>query len=244
MSDRHNPAKGKKKDTERSPLHCISRWRRVKTDLILTIVTYRTDVNNSWAPEGKTNNHNVRFPVTWGCFLTKNYSSMLLVLRCRSASNFSLTYHCLNVQMMINMMRIGHFRVPPGLCFKTRVGPQPCIWKSFLILMQITLIFSRKVVHLASFWKWGFLELGSGLLECKCWYWGYKGRRQHGRAVSALDLQSEDPRFNTRPNRLLDLIKSSTKVVNIQLISLYAVGIVSLVTFHYQPIPSCPKPLF
>ena len=63
-------------------------------------------------------------------------------------------------------------------------------------------------------------------------------------AVSALDLQSEDPRFNTRPNRLLDLIKSSTKVVNIQLISLYAVGIVSLVTFHYQPIPSCPKPLF
>ena len=164
----------KKKDTERSPLHCISRWRRVKTDLILTIVTYRTDVNNSWAPEGKTNNHNVRFPVTWGCFLTKNYSSMLLVLWCRSASNFSLTYHCLNVQMMINMMRIGHFRVPPGLCFKTRVGPQPCIWKSFFILMQITLIFSRKVVHLASFWKWGFLELGSGLLECKCWYWSYK----------------------------------------------------------------------
>ena len=30
--------------------------------------------------------------------------------------------------------------------------------------MQIKLIFTRKVVHLASFWKWGFLELGSGLL--------------------------------------------------------------------------------
>ena len=29
--------------------------------------------------------------------------------------------------------------------------------------MQIKLIFTRKVVHLASFWKWGFLELGSGL---------------------------------------------------------------------------------
>ena len=28
--------------------------------------------------------------------------------------------------------------------------------------MQIKLIFTRKVVHLASFWKWGFLELGSG----------------------------------------------------------------------------------
>ena len=60
---------------------------------------------------------------------------------------------------------IGHFRVPPGLCFKTRVGAQPLIWKSFLILMQIKLIFTRKVVHLASFWKWGFLELGRGLLH-------------------------------------------------------------------------------
>ena len=24
---------------------------------------------------------------------------------------------------------IGHFRVPPGLCIKTRVGAQPLIWK-------------------------------------------------------------------------------------------------------------------
>ena len=63
---------------------------------------------------------------------------------------------------------IGHFRVPPGLCFRTRVGAQPLIWKSFFILMQIKLIFTRKVVHLASFWKWGFLELASGLFApCK-----------------------------------------------------------------------------
>ena len=34
-----------------------------------------------------------------------------------------------------------------------------------LILMQIKLIFTRKVAHLASFWKWGFLELGNGLLQ-------------------------------------------------------------------------------
>ena len=46
---------------------------------------------------------------------------------------------------------IGRLRVPPGLCFKTRVGAQPLIWKSFFILMQIKLIFTRKVVHLASF---------------------------------------------------------------------------------------------
>ena len=65
-------------------------------------------------------------------------------------------------------------------------------------------------------------------------------RGQRGRGVSALDLQSEDPGFNTRPNRLLDLFKSSTKVVNIQLVCLYAVGIVSLVTFigQFQVVPN------
>ena len=51
--------------------------------------------------------------------------------------------------------KIGRFRVPPGLCIKTRLSAQ--IWKWFFILMQMKLIFTRKVVHLAS------LELGSGL---------------------------------------------------------------------------------
>ena len=62
---------------------------------------------------------------------------------------------------------IGHFRVPPGLCIKTRLSAQPLIWKWFFILTQIKLIFTRKVVHLASFWKWVFLELGCGLLELR-----------------------------------------------------------------------------
>ena len=35
------------------------------------------------------------------------------------------------------------------------------IWIWFFILIQIKLIFTRKVAHLASFWKRGFLELGS-----------------------------------------------------------------------------------
>ena len=34
-------------------------------------------------------------------------------------------------------MTIGHFRVSPGFCIKTRLGVQPLIWKSFFILMQI-----------------------------------------------------------------------------------------------------------
>ena len=58
----------------------------------------------------------------------------------------------------------GHFPVPLSLCIKTRLSAQPLIWKWFFILMQIKLIFTRKAEHLASFWKWGFLELCSGLL--------------------------------------------------------------------------------
>ena len=50
-----------------------------------------------------------------------------------------------------NKNAIGHFRVPQDLCFKTRVAAQSLIRKSFFILMQIKLIFTRRVVHLASF---------------------------------------------------------------------------------------------
>ena len=77
---------------------------------------------------------------------------------------------------------IVHFRVPQGLCLKMRVRVQPLIWKSFFMLMQIKLIFTRKVAHLASFWKWGFFELGrSGLFpssstcdELNCIFWALK----------------------------------------------------------------------
>ena len=76
---------------------------------------------------------------------------------------------------------IVHFRVPQGHCFKTRVGAQSLIWKSFFMLMQIKLIFTRKAVHLASFWKWGFLALGSDLFssssicdEFNCIFWALK----------------------------------------------------------------------
>ena len=42
---------------------------------------------------------------------------------------------------------IGYFRVPPGLGIKTRLSAQPLIWKSFFILIQIKLIFTRQFVH-------------------------------------------------------------------------------------------------
>ena len=59
--------------------------------------------------------------------------------------------------------RIGHFRVPPGLCIKTRLGAQHLIWKWFFILMQINLISTRNVEHLTLFWYRGPGELRNGL---------------------------------------------------------------------------------
>ena len=61
---------------------------------------------------------------------------------------------------IIPKLQIGNFRVPPGLCIKTRLSEEPLIWKR---------LFTRKVLHVASFWKKGFLELGSNLLPVRMW---------------------------------------------------------------------------
>ena len=58
------------------------------------------------------------------------------------------------------LVAIGYVRVPTGLCISLWYG------NDFFFPMQIKLFFTRKVVHLASFWKWAFLELRSGLLWC------------------------------------------------------------------------------
>ena len=57
------------------------------------------------------------------------------------------------------------FPVTPKLCFKARLRAKPLIWKRFFILMQKNL--TRKVLHLVSFWKWDFLELGNVLFNSK-----------------------------------------------------------------------------
>ena len=60
------------------------------------------------------------------------------------------------------------FPSSPAVCIKTRLSAQPLIWKWFFILMQIKLIFTRKVVHLASLWKWGFWN--SEVARCTKFY--------------------------------------------------------------------------
>ena len=77
--------------------------------------------------------------------------------------SYPLAVQCWDMKEQLRAQTIGHFR---DLCIKTRLSAQPLIRKWLFILMQIKLIFTRKVVLLASFWKWGFLELGSGLLQC------------------------------------------------------------------------------
>ena len=74
---------------------------------------------------------------------------------------------CPDYDLLINdwfELPIAHFRVPPSLCFKARLSAKPLIRKWVFILMQIKLIYTKKVLHLASFWKWEFWKLGNGLL--------------------------------------------------------------------------------
>ena len=51
-------------------------------------------------------------------------------------------------------MAISEF--PRTSVSKRGLRAQPLIWKWFFIVRQIKLISTRKVVRLASFWKWGF----------------------------------------------------------------------------------------
>ena len=48
---------------------------------------------------------------------------------------------------------------------EANISAKPLLWKWVLIMMQIQLIFTTKVSHLASFWKRDFLELRNGLLS-------------------------------------------------------------------------------
>ena len=119
------------------------------------------------------------YPPLWGCegdrfeMVVKVYCGTVLRTKLppcwKCVPQNSPTMHLTSIPDPVSRTTskwpIGHFRVPPGLCIKTRLSAQPLIWKWFFILMQIKLIFIRKVVYLASFWKWGLLELGSGLLS-------------------------------------------------------------------------------
>ena len=92
------------------------------------------------------------FPTNYPNICDKVLSSVSIIPNSKAANNSRSSGE---------VRLIGHFWVLRGLCIKTRLGAQPLIWKCFFILMEVKLVFTRKVVYLASFWKWGFLELGN-----------------------------------------------------------------------------------
>ena len=57
--------------------------------------------------------------------------------------------------------------VGPRLCVKARLSSKLLLWEGIFILMQIKLIFKRKVLHLTSFSKMKFSEIESVLLLFK-----------------------------------------------------------------------------
>ena len=108
----------------------------------------------AWMPKVVSGEHlNTRNLIGFNLHLSSRYSHVKLV---------TLVDRNMDVQYQIKHNR--PFPSFSGLCIKTRVSAHPLIWNWFFILMQIKLISTRKVVRLiASFGKWGFLDLGSGL---------------------------------------------------------------------------------
>ena len=87
------------------------------------------------------------------------------------------------------------FRVPPSLSIKTRLSAWPLIRKWFFIVVEINLIFTRKVVLLGLFWKWGFLELESGLLKRRRLVFFFTNRIKKNLAVKYITVL---PLLNTK----------------------------------------------
>ena len=54
------------------------------------------------------------------------------------------------------LWKIGHFQVPLGLRIRTRLSARPLIWKWFFILMQVKLVFTRRVCTWPHFESEGF----------------------------------------------------------------------------------------
>ena len=82
-----------------------------------------------------------------------------------------------------NTLRNAHNMPPfpgcPKALFPSEVKCEGIDMKIIFSLVQIALIFTRKVLHWASFWKWEFVKLGNGLcpvgfLKAARWRTGLK----------------------------------------------------------------------
>ena len=103
--------------------------------------------------------------------------------------------------------------------------------------MQIKLISTRKVVYLASFWKWGFLELGSGLFVtlrlrgrlgrdgCPSALWDCSGRRIYGHVGMRPPKQSHNALWQTsRPSLPRNLKVANGGLIAVRLVQRASYG--------------------
>ena len=69
---------------------------------------------------------------------------------------------------------IGHFWVSRGLCFKARLSAKPLIWKRLFSCANVNETrYLKNVLHLASFWKWGFFGTRKWPFHWNGVYFGY-----------------------------------------------------------------------
>ena len=93
-----------------------------------------------------------------------------------------------NLQTLVNPLYLHRpFPSCPEPLFQSEAKCEAIDMKMNFIVKQIKLIFTRKVMHLTSFWKWDFLDFGNGLLHWNCYLY-LCHRTFFGLSWSALQL--------------------------------------------------------
>ena len=95
-------------------------------------------------------------------YLLLNNQHFQIPIRSRTHGHVSTSSYELQSTPWVNTLQLQNYnvRVAPSLCFKARLSAMPLIW--FFFLMQIKLIFTRKVLHLV-------FGIGNGLMIAMFW---------------------------------------------------------------------------
>ena len=135
----------------------------VENSMILVFVGFRQHYNH-WPGRWEPCNRRLLNYRIWGDFFLKLYPPFLIDFYRHSLLKLAWGEKKIETQRLV-----GHFRVLPSRCIKTRLSAQPLIWKWFFILVQIKIIFTKKRLCTWPHFKSEFLELGSGPLIWQRW---------------------------------------------------------------------------
>ena len=128
----------------------------VENSMILVFVGFRQHYNH-WPGRWEPCNRRLLNYRIWGDFFLKLYPPFLIDFYRHSLLKLAWGEKKIETQRLV-----GHFRVLPSRCIKTRLSAQPLIWKWFFILVQIKIIFTKKgcalglILKVRVFWtrKW------------------------------------------------------------------------------------------